>query len=293
MADTKYDIFISWANDDTKFKQEEEDLDGNVVKMNFTVGSFVAFKLSKYIQTVASNLKVYYSKDWKSGSWLDNLNDGLQNCRLFIFIITQHALDSKWVDYEFGASIALHSNVLKDKKNFILFNLGKVNRDNSLPAKVGLQFCDLNSSGIEHFLEVLKECFPACDFKNKPKLSVWEKMYKNDVEKAIKRINSEYVSNEQLRSKFNVLAEEKNAKIKQLTAELIKYKTADIAKLKEEIQALQESNIRLGSLKFDFDDNIMNPDSRISLTYEKADLLLKLKTAEQELANLVKEARKY
>ncbi|MBP5582793.1 MAG: TIR domain-containing protein, partial [Bacteroidales bacterium] len=259
-----------------EFVKNEEDLEGNKVDMKFTIGSYVAFKVSKYIQTVASNLTVYYSKNWKSGDWLNNLNEGLQQCRLFVFIITQQALDSKWMDYEFGASVALHSNVLDNKENFVLFNLTKVNRSKSIPATVGLQFCDLDVSGIEHFLDVLKRCFPECEFKNKPKLSVWENMYQKDVNDAISLINTSYVSNDDLRRDFNSIIDEKVNRINDLTKKLNNgnLHNKDIEELKKEVQSLSGNNGILTPNNNKFNKDVLKPASQTTdKTYKRAKIL--------------------
>lgn len=283
-----YDIFISWASD----KWSCDNSNGESV----CVGATIAEILSEFIETISDSLNVYFSRKIKTGEWDAKLLTSLQQCQLGIFIMTEPALDSSWVIFEFAA-LKLSTNY-KDTDNMVIFKIsnGDYDKSQSPITDLNTTFTNLDNDGIKALLETIKRCFNK-DFDVERKCKLWSQLYACRVNKAVNNIKNNYVRHH----KLNNIIIDKEQEIEALRKQFINNKDIDIEKLQKEITILQKNNKELVAQKNALYKNIEQKNrelSNLSETIAKQDIYLnnlkdekdclisKLRTAEQTLKDL-------
>ena len=80
-------IFTSWHDDKT----------GKSRSIATELESFIYYVFGK------DNLEVFLSADLSSGNWKEHIKSAFEKSNFAIFILTEDAINSLWVNFEFGA----------------------------------------------------------------------------------------------------------------------------------------------------------------------------------------------
>ena len=180
-AQKKYDIFISWANDDNG------------------IGNAIAKECKKYIETIFDKrVSAFVSDVDISNVWTENLKEALSEAEWMIVILTPQAVDSLWVNYEYGC--------MPHPKNIRVFKFGKLDKSKSPLGHH--QLLDFSEQQFKKFLfEVLKAKVDGLDelgvfnsISDKIKLKVPDLC--DTLEKLASKIDNLYIRNYRLRNEM-------------------------------------------------------------------------------------------
>ena len=115
-------IFTSWHDDKT----------GKSRSIATELESFIYYVFGK------DNLEVFLSADLSSGNWKEHIKSAFEKSNFAIFILTEDAINSLWVNFEFGAfymKTLLHDNPIPHE-NLVVYQISDKNTSSGSPSPV-------------------------------------------------------------------------------------------------------------------------------------------------------------
>ena len=120
METKKFNIFLSWHNDDNAERNHET--------MSYSLA--VAMEYKNFIELVCNQeITTFFSAIDTRGRWRDDLEKNLSQCDYAIFIITDDAMQSGWIHVEYGAFMMKRILLKQQDKNDV-FVVSELNSDN-------------------------------------------------------------------------------------------------------------------------------------------------------------------